>query len=147
MLHAIREWWDGRQRAFPADEAGVAAIEFAFILPVLFAFLLGVICYGAYFWMAHDVQQLANESARSAIAGLDVDERRHLARQTLARNVERLSGLDADKASLTIDETGGGFTVTVSYDATGSAFWVVMDLFATPPQLISRSSTVALGGY
>ncbi len=134
-------------RRFLRADSGVAAIEFAIVTPVLLVFLLGVICYGAYFWMAHDVQQLANDSARSALAGLDADERRTIANETFSRNVSNLGGLDAAKAQLKVREAGDGITVTVSYDATGSAFWQVMDLFPMPSTTIVRSASVTLGGY
>lgn len=97
--------------------------------------------------MAHDVQQLANDSARSAIAGLDADERRAIATKTFSRNVANLGGLDAAKAQLKVREAGDGITVTVSYDATGSAFWQVMDLFPMPSTTIVRSASVTFGGY
>lgn len=134
-------------RRFLIADRGVAAIEFAIVTPILLVFLLGVICYGAYFWMAHDVQQLANDSARSALAGLDADERRAIANETFSRNVANLGGLDAAKAQLKVREAGDGITVTVSYDASGSAFWQVMDLFPMPSTTIVRSASVTLGGY
>lgn len=134
-------------RRFLIADHGVAAIEFAIVTPILLVFLLGVICYGAYFWMAHDIQQLANDSARSAIAGLDADERRAIATKTFSRNVANLGGLDAAKAQLKVREAGDGITVTVSYDATGSAFWQVMDLFPMPSTTIVRSASVTFGGY
>ncbi|BCW88226.1 hypothetical protein sos41_13640 [Alphaproteobacteria bacterium SO-S41] len=134
-------------RRFTQCQRGVAAIEFAFIAPVLLVFLLGVICYGAYFWMAHDVQQLANDGARSAIAGLDAAERSAIARQTVQRNLSRQDGLVAAKAAVTVKEGNDAFTVTVSYDASGSPFWNVIELFPMPSTTIRRSATVTLGGY
>ena len=134
-------------RRFTLCQRGVAAIEFAFIAPVLLVFLLGVICYGAYFWMAHDVQQLANDGARSAIAGLDAAERSAIARQTVQRNLSRQDGLLATKAAVTVQEANDAFTVTVTYDASGSPFWTVIDLFPMPSTTIRRSATVTLGGY
>ena len=116
-------------------------------MPVLLLFMMGVICYGGYFWLAHDVQQLANNAARAAIAGLDATERSTLAKSTVNRDLGQSESLDTPRALVSIREMGGAVTVTVSYDASNSAFWVLLDMLPLPSQTIRRSATVSLGGY
>lgn len=130
-----------------ACESGAAAVEFAFVLPVLLVMLLGVICYGGYFWMAHDVQQLANDAARAAIAGLDAQERASIASDTVTRNLTRQDGLVAPRTKVTVQEANEAFSVTVSYDASGSPFWSMIDLLPMPSDTINRTATVSLGGF
>jgi hypothetical protein len=50
--------------------------------PAFIVVLLGIMSFGGYFWLAHSVQQLANDSARAAVAGLNASERQQLARST-----------------------------------------------------------------
>src|SRR3546814_16160648 len=45
---------------------------------LLVTLLLGLVCYGQYFLIAHSVQQIANDSARATIGGLTSDERNRL---------------------------------------------------------------------
>ncbi|WP_370656501.1 TadE/TadG family type IV pilus assembly protein, partial [Klebsiella pneumoniae] len=54
---------------------GAAAVELALVGPVFFLLLVGMVVYGAWFWMAHSVQSAVSEGARAAIAGLDAAER------------------------------------------------------------------------
>src|SRR3546814_1310506 len=51
----------------------------ALVLPLLVTLLLGLVCYGQYFLIAHSVQQIANDAARATIGGLTSDERSRLA--------------------------------------------------------------------
>jgi Flp pilus assembly protein TadG len=129
------------------DERGVAAIEFAVILPVFLLLLFGIICYGGYFWMAHDVQQTANDAARAALAGLDATERQQLAERSVATHVADGGSLTLGKTKVRVAERDDNVIVTVSYDARGSAFWRVMSLLPMPSTTIDRTATVALGGY
>src|SRR3546814_9897733 len=46
---------------------------------LLVTLLLGLVCYGQYFLIAHSVQQIANDAARATIGGLTSDERSRLA--------------------------------------------------------------------
>lgn len=47
-------------------DRGAAAVEFALVMPILFALLFGIIDYGAYFADALSVRQATSEGARLA---------------------------------------------------------------------------------
>src|SRR3546814_19456555 len=53
------------------EERGAAIVEMALVLPLLLALLMGVLVYGQYFMLAHNVQQAANDGARASIVCLD----------------------------------------------------------------------------
>jgi Flp pilus assembly protein TadG len=57
-----------RLRRFDRAQSGASA-EFALIMPVFLAMLFGIVVFGAYLGVVHDVQQLAAEAARSSVAG------------------------------------------------------------------------------
>src|SRR5207253_9556854 len=57
----------GSRRRSPADERGVALIEFALVLPLLLLILFGMIDFGKAFNYWNDETHLANEAARYAV--------------------------------------------------------------------------------
>ena len=77
-----------RPRSFAAGTSGTAAVEFALLLPLYLFLLLGMTAYGIYFGAAHSVQQLSADAARTAIAGLDAQERQRLAHSFIERNAD-----------------------------------------------------------
>ncbi len=69
--NTLRAWIGLRQRAMGAailgpwrDERGVAAIEFAFILPVLVLMLTGMINLGALLFLQSNMGDVARDTAR-----------------------------------------------------------------------------------
>ena len=54
-------------RAFVRGERGAAAVEFAILLPVLCAILLGMIDYGFYFFLNSTAVNAAREGARAGV--------------------------------------------------------------------------------
>ncbi len=128
------------------DRRGVAAIEFAIVAPVLILMLFGMIMYGSWFWMAHSVQSLASEGARSAIAGLDPVEREQLARAFVGAQVGDL-GLKADKATVAVESTPAIIRVNIAYDAGDHPLMALSGLIPSPPRIIHRTAVVRLGGY
>ena len=44
---------------FWADDAAVAALEFALVAPILLLMILGMMCFGLYFTYIHEVEELA----------------------------------------------------------------------------------------
>jgi hypothetical protein len=56
----------GHRRWSPADEGGVALIEFALVLPLILLLLFGMIDFGKAFNYWNDETHLANEAARQA---------------------------------------------------------------------------------
>ncbi|MFC3077162.1 TadE/TadG family type IV pilus assembly protein [Phenylobacterium terrae] len=121
-------------------------MEFALIAPFLTMLLVGIMTYGGYFWTAHSVQQLANDSARAAIAGLDAQERQEIAEATLAAGLAHHPFLDPDRAGVTVMEAAEGVAVSVTFDASES-FIFLFDFIPMPPPIIDRQAAVRLGGY
>jgi Flp pilus assembly protein TadG len=53
------------------SERGAAAVEFAFVFPVVVAVMFGIIQYGIYFWGRSTAAASARESARQLAVGTD----------------------------------------------------------------------------
>ena len=138
----FRSFFSRLQRA----RDGVAAVEFAIIAPLLAVLLMGIVAYGGYFWIAHTVQQLANDSARAAIAGLTDEEREALARAWVEREADDLAPLTRAQTLVRVGRTGAALTVAVDYDASGSVFWALSVLIPMPPETVSRAATIRVGG-
>ncbi|MET4683790.1 TadE/TadG family type IV pilus assembly protein [Brevundimonas faecalis] len=131
---------------FWSDRRGVAAIEFAIVAPVLVVMMFGMIIYGGWFWMAHSVQSLATEAARTAIAGLDPTEREQLARAFVTSQAPSM-GLDTQKTTVEIQADPNVIRVNVAYDIRQHPLMALSGLVPSPPRIIRRTATVRLGGY
>ena len=128
-------------------ESGAVAVEFAILGPVFLVLVIGTMVWGQYFWISHAVQQLANDSARAALAGLDSAERASLARSALSAEVTSYTNLRPTAATLAIADSSDSLTVSISYDASSATFWAFSGLVPTPPKTVLRQATVRLGGY
>lgn len=124
---------------------GVAAVEFALVAPMMLMILMGIVAYGGYFWRAHSLQQVANDAARSAIAGLTPSERGALARLTVAQEIGPLAGLKAERAVVKVAERDEMIVLTLDYDASDDAF-LRLGLVPLPAKQIRRTAVVRLGG-
>lgn len=129
------------------NRKGSAAIEFAFIAPALLAFMMGTVSYGSYFWMASSLQQLANDAARAAIAGLTDTERQTLAQNTLNTEIVNYGMLSANLATVNYQPNGESFSISISYNAANAPFWVAANFVPMPSTTIVRTAAVKLGGY
>jgi len=129
------------------ETRGNAAVEFALVAPVFLMFVLGIVSYGGYFWLAHNLQELANDSARAAIAGLTSDERNSLAQSAFDSEVTSYGALTPSKAQVLYNGDQTDFTVSISYDASASGFWIADGLIPMPSSTIVRSASIRLGGY
>lgn len=140
---------EGRPKAkrIRGAESGAVAVEFAILGPVFLVLFLGIIVWGQYFWIAHAVQQLANDSARAALAGLNGQERESLARDTLSTEVGDYASLTASAATMSVEDRGDRMVVQVRYDTSGEGFRAVTGLVPAPPPIVLRQATVRLGGY
>lgn len=134
-------------RNIVACRSGAAAVEFAFVGPIFILMLCGIMAYGGYFWSAHAVQQVANDAARAAVAGLAGAERESLARATVAAEIADYGYLDAPNASVVVTDLADRMTVTVTYDATNSFFFALRHIVPMPSPRISRQASVRHGGY
>jgi Flp pilus assembly protein TadG len=141
------EFWTKRNRKRRRfDVSGSAAVEFAILGPVFLLMMFGIFTYGGYFLTSHTVQQLTNDAARAAIAGLDNDERTWIASETVREGIAsqrfmhgRLNGVDV------VNERGA-MVVTVTYDASNDLYWAARSIVPTPSPVISRTASIRLGG-
>lgn len=127
------------------DRRGASLVEFAILLPVFAGILYGILGYGQYFLLAHNVQQLANDAARSTVAGLTADERRTLATGTVAAELVSLNELSPARVTTSIDETTDTVTVRVRFDASNVPIFRTK-LIPMPDSLIERRAVVRPGG-
>jgi Flp pilus assembly protein TadG len=129
------------------DSSGAAAVELALVFPLLLTILFAIISYGGYFWTAHELQQLANDSARAAMAGLDADERQALATSAFQEEIGGYQNLTASAARLALTERGQALDLTLTYDASTSPFWAFRAWLPMPSSIVVRSAVVRQGGY
>lgn len=146
MREVVRRFAWG-SRAFGRRRDGAAAVEFALVAPLFILLLAGMLSYGGYLWTAHSVQQLANDAARAAIAGLDDPERLSLAREAVSETAPNLGPFDPLRTRVTATRDGQTFTVRVVYDADDSAFWALEGIVPMPPREVERAATIRLGGF
>ena len=120
------------------DRAGTSALEFAIIAPLFFLILFTLIAYGIYLSVTHAVQQVAADAARTAVAGLNQNER-----ITLVNHY--LDDSHFDYAFTDDPSNPEQFTVRIVYDSGDLPIWNLFT-FALPSQRIERYSTVRVGG-
>lgn len=125
------------------DHRAVAIVEFALVLPLLLVLIIGILAYGQYFLVAHEVQQAANDAARATLGGLNRSERVAIARESIAASA-RAGSLDPAITQSEIAETGTLLTVTVRHDASGVAL-LSNPLLPVPNTLIQRRAVVRIG--
>lgn len=123
------------------EREGAAAVEFALVGPVFFLLVVGMVVYGAWFWMAHSVQSAVSEGARAAIAGLDAAEREQLAREVVETQLKDL-GLKAADAVVGVQAEPGRVRVEVAYDAGGHPLMALSPLTVPLPRTIRRAAVI-----
>jgi Flp pilus assembly protein TadG len=125
------------------DQRGSVLVEAAFALPLLVLLLTGILGYGCWFMTAHSLQQAANDAARSAVAGLDADERRALVDQSVvaARSAFPVQGAQTIAVSTT--EYGGYYKVTLRFHLANAPVFAALPV-ALPGGDLERSAVVRL---
>lgn len=129
--------------------SGAAAVEFALVAPVFLLILFGILVYGQYLSLVHSMEQLAAQSARRSLAGLDTAERTALALDYLNANARYYPLVDASRLSANAAPAPGNadiFVVTLDYDLTGTLFDVFPE-FLPRRRRLSESAAVERGGY
>lgn len=114
---------------------------------MLILLLVGMISYGGYFWLAHSVQQLANDGARAALAGLDESERSTLANASVRNGLAGYAYLVPAKTAVSVEGTSQELIIQVNYDASTSPAFALKDIVPMPSTTIRRQAVVRLGGY
>jgi Flp pilus assembly protein TadG len=139
-----------RLHDFRRARSGASAVEFAVVLPVFMMLVFGIVMFGAYLAMVHDVQQLAAEAARTSVAGLDETERRSLAMAYVTQNAASYPLIAPAHLSVNAATSGTDpnvFVVTVNYDASNTFIYSLPSFVPTPPPVIMRSAAIPRGGY
>mgnify|MGYP001608563170 FL=1 len=120
-------------------ERGAAIVEMALVLPLLLALLMGILVYGQYFMLAHNVQQAANDGARASIIGLDAADRRAVAGRGVARSLQAIDGTH----SITVSETTEAITVAVVFTVPQDSF-LRSGFVPSPGNIIRAEATFEL---
>lgn len=134
-----------KHAAFSKSRSGGTAVEFAIIGPVLLLLMSGMFSYGGYFLTAHTIQQLTNDAARAAIAGLDDTERTTLARDAVRSGIAAQAFLRGE-SMVAVERDGAMLRVRVTYDASEDMYWAFEGLLPIPRPEISRAASIRLGG-
>jgi Flp pilus assembly protein TadG len=137
-------------RRFLFARAGVAAVEFALLLPVLVLLLYGIFAASWVLTIEHGMQQLASEAARSAVAGLNDSERDGLARTYVTSQVGTYAFMNpsALTVSTSTSDPTLSFTVTTSYDLSTSPLCsFFLRFLPLPSTVVTRSATIREGGF
>lgn len=132
------------------NESGTAALEFALISPVFLFMIVSLLAYGIYFGAAHTVQQISANSARAALAGLDMAERQSLAETTAYRSIGSNGLILPDNLLVNVAADTDEPTlirVTVTYDASHLPIWNLGPPLPMPEKQIRSVSVIRAGGF
>jgi Flp pilus assembly protein TadG len=130
-------------RRVRCDSGGAVLVEAAIALPILIMLLLGIVTYGLWFMAAHSLQQAGNDAARSALAGIDADERQELVDQSVEHSVVNAGTLNANLVTVTTSQDQAYFAVSLTYDAAQSGVFS-RSLVPLPAKTIQRTAVVQL---
>ena len=131
-----------RTRGARGGERGQALVEFAIIIPILLAVLLGIVEFARAWQIQQVVTNAAREGARVSVIDSNVQDDIDAAIDTYMRSAT----MDMTYASWTTAGTrtsGNPDTVTVSYNYQYSLFGPVMNLLGggSTPGSVNLSST------
>ena len=112
-------------------------------MPMIIAMLLGVVTYGLWFAEAHNLQQIANDAARSTLGTMNATERQAQVDKTIATDFQGSGLVKRAHVTVTTALDGDYYTVTLSYD-TSSDHLFSTSLVPLPQKTIVRSATVEL---
>lgn len=94
-----------------ASTRGAAAVEFALILPVFFALLVGIVEFGRAMWTKQVMQFAVEEAARLSMADTTATQS-----AIAQRAVDNLAGIDPASVNVTATIEAAGVTVEASTD-------------------------------
>lgn len=126
------------------DQRGSVLIEAAFAILLLVMMLLGILGYGTMFMLAHNLQQAANDAARTAVAGLDATERRALVDQSVTAARTSFPAPRADSIGIVVQENAGYYRVTLSYDLANAPMFAAIPI-PMARSTLQRSAVVRIG--
>ena len=106
-----------RASTLVTDERGQAAVEFALILPILMALLLGIIQFGIVFNNYVTITDAARAGARKAAVSRFLSDN-GAAAKTVAKNSAQ--GLDQSKLGVDVKACTAGVCSTTAWNVPGS---------------------------
>lgn len=134
-------------KAFIHDRRGASAVEFALIAPFLLLLVAAILAYGSVFATSLSLQQIAAETARATIGGLNDTERQSLATAKLASIADKYPMLDSKKVKFAFDQGAGSniSRLTLTYDMSNHPAYAFDKLLPLPPSPLSYSMIVSDG--
>lgn len=135
MMRSRAMRWPSRRAA--DEEKGAAAVEFALVLPILVALLLGIIQLGWYFFVANSASGSAREAARRVVVGdcWGSDFQSFVTKQAPTTSSATYSPADLDADAVSI---GDPVTITVVADAS------IINFIPGFPSTVTREFTARL---
>jgi len=138
-------------RRLVADRAGLAAVEFALVLPLYLTVAFAAILYGLYFMATIAVANAASEAARASQAGLSDTERQTLASAAATSAIQSYAPLLSLQSSTitsgAVTGNSGLFQVTVSYNFSSFGMGGLSRFVPTPSSAPTATVVVSHGGY
>ncbi len=136
-----------RDKNFIRNEGGASAVEFAIIAPFLLLLVAGILAYGSVFATSLSLQQLAAETARASIGGLNDAEREQLAQAHFSLVSSQYPMLRPEAVSFSFDSNGAGeqSRVTLSYDTATHPAYALEQLIPLPASPLSYSMIITDG--
>ena len=131
---------------FRRNQSGAVAVEFVLIAPLLFGLLFGIITVGYFIGVSHSVSQLATDTARASVAGLDMQERIELAEAYLANasiNYPLLIQEAISPQVSTNDVNPPSMTINITYGIASSVLGIANSLLGLNISDIKGSAYLA----
>lgn len=129
----------------------MAAIEFAFVAPVLLALILGILAFGFQFVANIAATQAASEGARAAAAGLTTAERQTLGRNAALAVLTSYGGLAAPPRGTvptpTVNATSVTVTVNINLADYGIRALPLVGSVLPMPTTASATVTTRIGSF
>lgn len=126
---------------------GASAVEFAILAPIFIAGLMSMVGYAIYLSASASVQQMTEEAARAAVAGLSPQERETLAQNAVAMSVKGRAFIDPRKVVVTVSgQDTDRYTIQVAYDSSNLPIWSLFTFAMPSTKTISRTSVMRVGG-
>lgn len=119
------------------------------LAPLFILLMLALVAYGIYFGASHSVQQISADAARTAISGLDQEERQSLVENFIRSHAGGYPFIDPDGLTVVAADSVADatqFVVSIHYDARNLPIWNLFTSLPLPDVVIARRSTIRLGG-